>query len=141
MKRKLDTNDVPTPTPSSSQPTSSPKPISSPQSVIPTPKESSKSKQKELNFEVLGLDSRLLQGIKKLGFEKPTRVQVEAVTKVLEGRDVLARAKTGSGKTGAYLWGVLQGILRAKEVCVCFFVLCIWIMLNESTSEKCNCIG
>lgn len=71
----------------------------------------------------MGLDSRLLQGIKKLGFEKPTRVQVEAVSKVVEGRDVLARAKTGSGKTGAYVWGILQGILRAKEVCEFLFKL------------------
>jgi len=108
MKRKLDTNDVPTPTPFS------------PEANEPllSKKEPTKTKQLELSWEVLGLDSRLLQSIKKLGWEKPFRVQIEAVSKVLEGRDVLARAKTGSGKTGAYLLGVLHGILRLKEVCV-----------------------
>lgn len=118
MKRKLDTNDVPTPTSSRSvSPSSSPgtAQITAPEEILTS--KTSNTKQPDLNFESLGLDPRLLQSIKKLGFEKPTRIQFESIGRVLQGKDLLARAKTGSGKTGAYVWGVLQGILRGKEVC------------------------
>ncbi|KAF8242432.1 DEAD-domain-containing protein, partial [Wilcoxina mikolae CBS 423.85] len=67
------------------------------------------------SFSSLGLDARLLQGIAKLGFANPTLVQAKAIPLALEGKDILARAKTGSGKTAAYLLPVLQGILKAKE--------------------------
>ncbi|KAF8423587.1 ATP-dependent RNA helicase-like protein dbp9 [Tirmania nivea] len=69
----------------------------------------------ETTFASLGLDTRLLQGIAKLGFAHPTAVQAKAVPLALEGKDILARAKTGSGKTAAYLLPVLQSILKRKE--------------------------
>ncbi|KAF8455342.1 P-loop containing nucleoside triphosphate hydrolase protein [Terfezia claveryi] len=69
----------------------------------------------ETTFASLGLDTRLLQGIAKLGFAHPTAVQAKAIPLALEGKDILARAKTGSGKTAAYLLPVLQSILKRKE--------------------------
>ena len=69
----------------------------------------------EVTFQSLGLDARLLQGIAKLGFAHPTAVQAKAVPLALDGKDILARAKTGSGKTAAYLLPVLQNVLRRKE--------------------------
>ncbi|KAA8913263.1 P-loop containing nucleoside triphosphate hydrolase protein [Sphaerosporella brunnea] len=69
----------------------------------------------ETSFSSLGLDPRLLQGVAKLGFANPTLVQAKAIPLALEGKDILARAKTGSGKTAAYLLPVLQSVLKAKE--------------------------
>lgn len=69
----------------------------------------------DTTFASLGLDTRLLQGIAKLGFSHPTAVQAKAIPLSLEGKDILARAKTGSGKTAAYLLPVLQSILRRKD--------------------------
>lgn len=69
----------------------------------------------ESSFSSFGLDPRLLQGVAKLGFANPTLVQAKAIPLALEGKDILARAKTGSGKTAAYLLPVLQSILKAKE--------------------------
>ncbi|KAL1427127.1 hypothetical protein MTO96_017732 [Rhipicephalus appendiculatus] len=54
---------------------------------------------KELEFHEMGLDDRLLKAIAKLGWGKPTPIQEKAVPLILEGKDVLARARTGSGKT------------------------------------------
>ncbi|KAJ6658713.1 hypothetical protein lerEdw1_019873 [Lerista edwardsae] len=68
----------------------------------------------ELSFAHLGLDSRLLQATCELGWRQPTPIQAEAIPLALEGRDLLARAKTGSGKTGAYALPLLQRLLRAK---------------------------
>ncbi|KAM6395500.1 LOW QUALITY PROTEIN: putative ATP-dependent RNA helicase DDX56 [Rhynochetos jubatus] len=65
-------------------------------------------------FEHMGLDGRLLRAVAELGWATPTAIQAEAIPLALEGRDVLARARTGSGKTGAYGLAVLQHLLRIK---------------------------
>ncbi|KAG9296379.1 hypothetical protein G9A89_014971 [Geosiphon pyriformis] len=62
-----------------------------------------------------GLDPRLLRALSKLNFVKPTLIQEKAIPLALAGKDVLARAKTGSGKTAAYCLPVIQKILTAKE--------------------------
>lgn len=92
MKRKLDANDV------------------------PVPAEEAGAVTGDATFAGLGLDARLLQGIAKQNFQSPTLVQSKAIPLTLEGRDVLARAKTGSGKTAAYLLPILHSILKRKQV-------------------------
>ena len=62
------------------------------------------------------VDSRILRALEDLGFARPTLVQSKAVPLALEGRDILARARTGSGKTAAYCIPVIQNILSAKYV-------------------------
>lgn len=70
----------------------------------------------ELSFAELGLDPRLVQAVAKQSFEKPTLVQRKAIPLALQGQDVLCKAKTGSGKTAAYVLPVLSGILKRKTV-------------------------
>ena len=53
-------------------------------------------------FSKFPLDSRLLEAIEALGFKIPTPIQEEGMTPLLNGRDVIGRARTGSGKTAAY---------------------------------------
>ncbi|XP_065507750.1 probable ATP-dependent RNA helicase DDX56 [Caloenas nicobarica] len=65
-------------------------------------------------FEHMGLDGRLLRAVAELGWAAPTAIQAEAIPLALEGRDILARARTGSGKTGAYGLPLLQHLLRVK---------------------------
>lgn len=60
------------------------------------------------SFEDLSLDPRLLRALIKKGIQKPTPIQQVAIPLILEGKDVVARAKTGSGKTFAYLLPLLQ---------------------------------
>lgn len=57
------------------------------------------------------LDSRILRAVAKLGFYEPTLVQETAIPLALEGKDILARARTGSGKTAAFLIPTIQKIL------------------------------
>ncbi|GAM82731.1 hypothetical protein ANO11243_007170 [Dothideomycetidae sp. 11243] len=66
------------------------------------------------SFSDLNLDPRLLQAITKQEFSTPTPVQSATIPLALAGRDILARAKTGSGKTAAYTLPLLHQILRAK---------------------------
>ena len=61
-------------------------------------------------FAELGLDEHILEGIAALGFTDPTPVQAQAIPLVLEGRDLVASAQTGTGKTAAFALPVLQVI-------------------------------
>jgi DEAD/DEAH box helicase len=62
------------------------------------------------------LDARLLRALADMGFARPTLVQSKAIPLALESRDILARARTGSGKTAAYCVPVVQKILSTKNV-------------------------
>eukprot|EP01084_Bolivina_argentea_P248285 415283_1 len=62
----------------------------------------------------LGLDQRLVKGLAKAGFIYPTPVQSSCIPLALEGKDLLVRARTGSGKTAAYGLPVLQKILHTE---------------------------
>jgi len=64
-----------------------------------------------LSFSSLNLHASLTRAIGDLGFEKPTPIQAEAIPAGLAGRDVLASAKTGSGKTAAFLLPILHRLL------------------------------
>jgi ATP-dependent RNA helicase RhlE len=64
-----------------------------------------------LPFTALKLHPALLQGVKELGFVRPTPIQADAIPPALEGRDVLACAQTGSGKTAAFLLPILNKLM------------------------------
>jgi ATP-dependent RNA helicase DeaD len=59
-------------------------------------------------FSDLELDSRLLDGLTALGYEEPTPIQTAAIPPLLAGRDLLAQAATGTGKTAAFALPLLQ---------------------------------
>lgn len=62
-------------------------------------------------FATLKLHPTLLKGVDSLGFTRPTPIQTEAIPPALQGRDLLACAATGSGKTAAFLLPVLQRLI------------------------------
>ena len=61
-------------------------------------------------FSILGLRPELLQSLEQVGYVEMTPIQAEALPLMLEGADVVGRAKTGSGKTAAFGLAVLQGV-------------------------------
>jgi len=69
----------------------------------------------QLPFTALKLHPSLLAGIKDLGFVRPTPIQAESIPAGLSGRDVLATAQTGSGKTAAFLLPILQGLIDSPR--------------------------
>src|SRR5687767_3492197 len=62
-------------------------------------------------FSSLHLHADLLKGIRELGFVRPTPIQAEAIPPALAGRDLLACAQTGSGKTAAFLLPILHRLI------------------------------
>jgi ATP-dependent RNA helicase RhlE len=65
-----------------------------------------------LPFSTLKLHSSLLRAIKELGYARPTAIQAEAIPHALSGRDLLACASTGSGKTAAFLLPILHKLIE-----------------------------
>jgi ATP-dependent RNA helicase RhlE len=65
-----------------------------------------------LSFSSLQLHPSLQKGLKELGFPRPTPIQEKAIPAALEGRDVLACAMTGSGKTAAFLLPIVHQLLE-----------------------------
>jgi ATP-dependent RNA helicase DeaD len=63
-----------------------------------------------LGFKALGLDEPLLTTLSGLGYEEPTPIQREAIPLLLAGRDLLAEAPTGTGKTAAFALPMLAGL-------------------------------
>lgn len=59
-------------------------------------------------FESLGLQSEFVQAVEKMGFVDPTPIQTSAIPLLLEGRDVIGQAQTGTGKTAAFMLPLLQ---------------------------------
>jgi superfamily II DNA/RNA helicase len=63
-----------------------------------------------MSFSSLGLSEALVRAVTALGFQQPTPVQTAAIPAILRGGDVWASAKTGSGKTAAFVLPILQGL-------------------------------
>ncbi|XP_064401844.1 ATP-dependent RNA helicase DDX42-like [Halichondria panicea] len=69
-----------------------------------------------VSFAHFGFDEALLSLIRKSEFAKPTGIQSQAVPVVTSGRDVIGIAKTGSGKTAAFLWPLLMHAIDQREI-------------------------
>jgi ATP-dependent RNA helicase RhlE len=67
-----------------------------------------------MKFEELGLAETLLRAVGAQGYCSPTRIQAAAIPPILEGRDVLGCAQTGTGKTAAFALPMLQRLGRAE---------------------------
>jgi ATP-dependent RNA helicase RhlE len=62
-------------------------------------------------FSKFGLHPDILKGVREMGFTRPTPIQADAIPPVLSGRDLIASAATGSGKTAAFILPILQRLL------------------------------
>jgi len=67
-----------------------------------------------VNFDSFSFDRRIVAGIKACGYVTPTPIQTRAIPEVLQGRDVMGLAQTGTGKTAAFALPILQRLLDAK---------------------------
>lgn len=67
------------------------------------------------SFDSLGLNQEIMSAVEELGYTAPTPVQAGAIPQVLEGRDVLAAAQTGTGKTAAFLLPTMNNLAHGEK--------------------------
>ncbi|KAK5662184.1 hypothetical protein OQA88_8089 [Cercophora sp. LCS_1] len=95
---------------------------------------------KGFEFEDFGVKRDLLMGIFEAGFEKPSPIQEESIPVALAGRDILARAKNGTGKTAAFVIPALEKINPKVSKIQCL-ILVPTRELAMQTSQVCKTLG
>ncbi len=69
----------------------------------------------EVTFADLGLDDAVLKALRDVGYETPSPIQAATIPLLLEGRDVVGMAQTGTGKTAAFALPILSRLDLAPE--------------------------
>ncbi|TLX73273.1 DEAD/DEAH box helicase [Labilibacter sediminis] len=69
-----------------------------------------------MSFKSLGLSHPLLKAVAKKGYTEPSKIQLKAIPTILEGRDVLASAQTGTGKTAGFTLPLLQHLSQGQQL-------------------------
>jgi ATP-dependent RNA helicase DeaD len=72
-----------------------------------------KKAQQNEGFSALGLDPRIVEALSTLGYEEPTPIQQQTIAPLIDGRDLLGQAATGTGKTAAFALPILQRFIEA----------------------------
>jgi superfamily II DNA/RNA helicase len=93
-----------------------------------------------LSFEEMSLNEDLLRGIYAHGFEKPSKIQQKAIVPMVKGRDILAQAQSGTGKTGTFVIGSLSHVnkeIKKPQV----LVLCHVHELAKQIHDVAKAIG
>lgn len=88
-----------------------------------------------MSFSSLNLHDALLNNLQSLGYSQMTEIQAQSLPSILAGDDVIAQAKTGSGKTAAFGLGLLQG-LEVKRFYVQALVLCPTRELADQVAKE-----
>jgi ATP-dependent RNA helicase DDX6/DHH1 len=104
------------------------------------PKTEDVTKTKGHEFKDYFLKRELLMGIYEKGFERPSPIQEEAIPIALAGKDILARAKNGTGKTASFLIPVLERV-DPEQRCVQALILVPTRELALQTSQVCKELG
>ncbi|MCF2948611.1 ATP-dependent RNA helicase DbpA [Paraglaciecola aquimarina] len=91
-------------------------------------------------FASLGLKNALLDNLESMGFKEMTDIQAMSLPAIIEGKDVVAKAKTGSGKTAAFGLGLLHN-LRVKRFRVQALVMCPTRELAEQVALEIRKLG
>ncbi|MEP0354439.1 MAG: ATP-dependent RNA helicase DbpA [Paraglaciecola sp.] len=91
-------------------------------------------------FASLGLNNALLDNLETMGFKEMTDIQAMSLPAIIEGKDVVAKAKTGSGKTAAFGLGLLHN-LKVKRFRVQALVMCPTRELAEQVALEIRTLG
>ena len=94
-----------------------------------------------MNFETFNLHPSIMAGVRALGYTTPTPIQSKSIPSIMQGRDVLGMAQTGTGKTAAFALPILQRLLRSQRGRVGAAIISPTRELAEQTCEACNALG
>ena len=88
-----------------------------------------------ITFSSLNLAPELLKALEEFGYKTPTPIQAQAIPAVLEGRDLMAGAQTGTGKTAAFSLPMLQKLLPLEKLGLITIAWVIVVMNRWNGSE------
>ena len=88
-----------------------------------------------MNFEELQLAPAILKAVREQGYESPTPIQAQAIPAIMQGRDVLGGAQTGTGKTAAFTLPLLHQLTMSRSAVSRFNGLGIRALVLTPTRE------
>ena len=94
-----------------------------------------------MHFDTFNFDEKIMTGIKALGYSVPTPIQQQAMPPVLEGRDVMGTAQTGTGKTAAFVLPILQRMINRQHGNVRALIIAPTRELTEQTNQVVRDLG
>ncbi|MCL4373943.1 MAG: DEAD/DEAH box helicase [Candidatus Marsarchaeota archaeon] len=92
-------------------------------------------------FSELGINSELVAKLNAIGFVSPTEVQAAAIPPIMQGKDVIVRSKTGSGKTGAFLVPIINGARHGDSIYALIIVPTRELALQVTSVASKLCTG
>ena len=93
------------------------------------------------NFEKFNLHSHISTGVKASGYTVPTPIQRQSIPPILEGKDVLGLAQTGTGKTAAFVLPILQRLMQGSRGIVRALIIAPTRELTEQTHQSICLLG
>jgi ATP-dependent RNA helicase RhlE len=91
-----------------------------------------------MNFETFNLHPSIMAGVHALGYTKPTPIQSQAIPPILQGRDIIGLAQTGTGKTAAFILPILERLRSGSRGRVRGLIISPTHELAEQTCEFIN---
>ncbi|HOO36049.1 MAG TPA: DEAD/DEAH box helicase [Smithella sp.] len=86
-----------------------------------------------MSFEKFELDAKILAGVQACGYNVPTPIQLQSIPPIMEGRDVMGLAQTGTGKTAAFVLPILQRLMQGARGHVRALIIAPTRELSEQT--------
>ena len=94
-----------------------------------------------MNFDTFNFHPSIMAGVRALGYTTPTPIQVQAIQPILQGRDLIGLAQTGTGKTAAFVLPILQRLRSESRGCVRALIVSPTRELAEQICEVINSLG
>ena len=94
-----------------------------------------------MSFEIFNLHPSIMSGVRALGYDTTTPIQFKAIPPILQGRDVIGLAQTGTGKTAAFVLPILQRLIRSPRGRVGALIISPTRELAEQTCEAIREMG
>ena len=86
-----------------------------------------------MSFEKFELNAKIVAGVQALGYKVPTPIQLQSIPPIMEGRDVMGLAQTGTGKTAAFVLPILQRLMQGSRGYVRALIIAPTRELSEQT--------
>jgi ATP-dependent RNA helicase RhlE len=94
-----------------------------------------------MSFETFNFHPSIMAGVRALGYTKPTPIQLQAIPPIMQGRDLIGLAQTGTGKTAAFVLPILQRLMQGPRGCVRALIVSPTRELTEQTSGTIHDLG
>ena len=94
-----------------------------------------------MNFKLFNLHPHIESGIRALGYTEPTSIQEQAIPPIIQNRDVMGLAQTGTGKTAAFVLPILQRLMEGKQRRIRALIMAPTRELAEQTHEAIGQLG